>query len=138
MPISAGTRLGPYEIVAQVGAGGMGEAYQARDTRPKDTIPIKPAKMIFVQNTRSRSLTLPGGPRVFFSRGAPRTTPLLSKEGEPRSGGVVCSKLRSDLINAREALLINRYRSSLNRPPQPSLREGIPRLTKAGNGSHTI
>jgi hypothetical protein len=36
-------------------------------------------------------------------------SPLLSKEGMPRSGGVVCSKLRSHLINAREALLINRY-----------------------------
>ena len=35
--------------------------------------------------------------------------PLLSKEGQPRSGGVVCSKSRSNLIDAREALLINRY-----------------------------
>jgi hypothetical protein len=31
--------------------------------------------------------------------------PLLSKEGKPRSGGVVCSKRRSHLIDAREALL---------------------------------
>ena len=53
-------------------------------------------------------------------------TPLLSKEGQARSAGVVCSKTRSHLLDAREALLINRYCSSLNRPPQPSLREGIP------------
>ena len=39
--LSAGTRLGPYEIVAAVGAGGMGEVYRARDTRLARDVAIK-------------------------------------------------------------------------------------------------
>ena len=41
MTLTSGTRLGPYEIVAAVGAGGMGEVYRARDTRLDRTVAIK-------------------------------------------------------------------------------------------------
>src|SRR6266567_4549585 len=41
MTISAGTRLGPYEIVAPLGAGGMGEVYRARDSRLSREVAIK-------------------------------------------------------------------------------------------------
>ena len=41
MPLTAGTTLGPYEILSPIGAGGMGEVYQARDTRLDRTVAIK-------------------------------------------------------------------------------------------------
>jgi serine/threonine protein kinase len=41
MPLSAGSRLGPYEIESAVGAGGMGEVYRARDTRLDRAVAIK-------------------------------------------------------------------------------------------------
>jgi serine/threonine protein kinase len=41
MGLSAGTLLGPYEIVSLVGSGGMGEVYRARDTRLNRTVAIK-------------------------------------------------------------------------------------------------
>ena len=41
MAILPGTRLGPYEVLSSVGAGGMGEVYRARDTRLERTVAIK-------------------------------------------------------------------------------------------------
>jgi serine/threonine protein kinase/Flp pilus assembly protein TadD len=41
MPLSAGDRLGPYEILALIGAGGMGEVYRARDARLNRDVAIK-------------------------------------------------------------------------------------------------
>ena len=41
MPLQAGARLGPYEVRALIGAGGMGEVYRAKDTKLGRDVAIK-------------------------------------------------------------------------------------------------
>ena len=41
MPLSTGDKLGPYEILSPLGAGGMGEVYKARDTRLDRSVAVK-------------------------------------------------------------------------------------------------
>ena len=50
MPLIAGARLGPYEIVSALGAGGIGEIYRARDTRLKREVALKVLPDAFSQD----------------------------------------------------------------------------------------
>src|SRR6266498_3978905 len=47
MPLSVGAKLGPYEILAPIGAGGMGEVWKARDPRLDRIVAIKVSKTEF-------------------------------------------------------------------------------------------
>src|SRR5438876_7372787 len=56
MTLSAGSRLGPYEILGKIGAGGMGEVYRAKDTRLERTVAVKvlPPQMAASPESRQR------------------------------------------------------------------------------------
>ena len=54
MPLETGTRLGPYEILAPLGAGSMGEVYRARDTKLEREVAIKVLPEHFARDEDSR------------------------------------------------------------------------------------
>ena len=53
MPLSAGDKLGHYEIVSPIGAGGMGEVYRARDTQLARDVAIKVLPHALANNPES-------------------------------------------------------------------------------------
>jgi eukaryotic-like serine/threonine-protein kinase len=104
MPLSAGDKLGPYEIVAPIGVGGMGEVYHARDTRLNRVVAIKVSKEQFSERSEREARavaalnhqhicqlydvgTLPDGAGYLvmeFVKGAPLKGPFkLEKETDP-------------------------------------------------------
>jgi TolB-like protein/Tfp pilus assembly protein PilF len=66
MPLSSGTRLGPYEILAPIGAGGMGEVYKAKDTRLGRTVALKLLASEFSQRfeTEARAISAVNHPNI--------------------------------------------------------------------------
>src|ERR1035441_9838539 len=96
MTISVGTRLGPYEVLAPLGAGGMGEVYRAKDPRIDRTVALKVLPEEFFEDTDRRtrfereartlaSLNHPGIAHLYSFEEVPgsspsTTPPLLVRE----------------------------------------------------------
>ena len=58
MPLTPGERLGPYEVISLIGAGGMGEVYRAKDTRLDRVVAIKVAHSSFSERFEREARTI--------------------------------------------------------------------------------
>jgi len=91
MPLAPGDKLGPYEILAAIGSGGMGEVYKARDTRLDRIVAIKVSKTEFSERfeREARAVAALNHPHicqlydVVISRDAPNYLVMEFVEGAP-------------------------------------------------------
>src|SRR5436853_1280180 len=104
MPLSAGSRLGPYEILAPIGAGGMGEVYKARDTRLDRIVAVKVSNEQFSEGfeREARAVAALNHPHICqlydvgpnylvieFIEGTPLKGPLPLKEAVEYAGQIL-------------------------------------------------
>jgi eukaryotic-like serine/threonine-protein kinase len=85
MSLQAGARLGPYEIIGPIGAGGMGEVYRARDTRLNRDVAIKVLSNLFARDPE-RMLRLEQEARAAAALNAPGIVAMYdigTHEGAP-------------------------------------------------------
>src|SRR3984893_6482093 len=86
MALSSGTRLGAYEVVAQIGAGGMGEVYRAHDTQLARDVAIKVLPANFVNEPERLSRFQPEARML----AALNHANIATIYGLEQSGGVTC------------------------------------------------
>src|SRR5215211_1458529 len=84
--MNAGTRIGPYEVVAAIGAGGMGEVYRARDTRLNRDVALKILPEIFAADPE-RLARFEREAQVLASLNHPHIAQIHGIEEGPPEGG---------------------------------------------------
>src|SRR5947209_4860738 len=93
--LAPGTSLGPYEIVALIGAGGMGQVYKARDTRLDRTVAVKVASEGFTErfDREARAVAAFNHPNIcqLYDVG-PNYLVMELVEGEPVKGPLPVEK----------------------------------------------
>ena len=92
MTLAAGTRLGPYEILGSLGAGGMGEVYRARDTKLGRDVAIKILPVSFASDPE-RLARFEREARVLASLNHPHIAQIYGLEGLDGQDGRDTSRL---------------------------------------------
>jgi len=131
MPLSPGTLLGPYEIERPLGAGGMGEVYQARDTRLDRTVAIKVSQERFSErfHREARAIAALNHPHIctLFDVG-PDYLVMEYLEGTALRGPLPLKSALQYAVEAADALHAAHVKGVVHRDLKP----GNILVTKAG------
>ena len=115
MPLAAGTRLGPYETIAPLGAGGMGEVYRAKDTRLQRDVAIEGLPETFAGHPE-RLARFEREARLLASLSHPNIAAIFGleeAEGTPYlvlelvEGETLAQRLARGALSARETLEVS-------------------------------
>jgi Tol biopolymer transport system component len=116
MSIGPGARLGPYEVAAQIGAGGMGEVYRARDTKLDRDVAIKVLPSLFVADAEraarfereARTLAALNHPNIGGIYGLEESNGAMALILELVEGPTLADRVAQSALPVDEALLIAR------------------------------
>ena len=116
MPLTPGTRLGPYEITAQIGVGGMGEVYRATDTNLGREVAIKVLPDAFAQDAErlarfereAKTLASLSHPNIAIIHGLEKTERVRALVMELVEGPTLADRIAQGPVAIDEALPIAR------------------------------
>jgi eukaryotic-like serine/threonine-protein kinase len=128
VPLSPGERLGPYEILAVIGEGGMGEVWKARDTRLDRIVALKISKAQFTERfeREARSIAALNHPHicqlydVVISKDAPNYLVMEFVEGSPLKGPMPVEKAAEYAGQILDALDIAHHKGITHRDLKPA------------------
>jgi eukaryotic-like serine/threonine-protein kinase len=114
MPISAGDKLGPYEILTQIGAGGMGEVYRARDAKLGRDVALKVLPEAFARDAERMArfqreaevLASLNHPNIASIYGLEDSGPTHALVMELVEGPTLADRIKSGPLPVDEAVLI--------------------------------
>src|ERR1700683_3659961 len=100
MALSIGTKLGPYEILAAIGAGGMGEVYRARDSKLGRDVALKVLPEAFARNAE-RMARFQREAKVLASLSHPNIAPIYGLEDSSATHGLVMELIEGPTLADR-------------------------------------